>query len=206
MGLSPSQKTTFKTNRAANTNTIQAFVTGQIGLQTVQIKDVEDIGDNYQFVANWYNQTAATDYFVHRSNVTRAEVYKTTVSAADSSSGSATTWDWTGYKNQSVSEQGAWLEMFAAGQCDFGNQNNRSGSLAIFGTAGAGGANRTHIFNVAKRRCTNLERLFVVDVTTPPANTGNVDADARGSKTNPDVLGYEGAIQGPDVADAITNG
>jgi hypothetical protein len=31
MGLAPAQKTTFKNNRTANTNTIQAFVSGQTG-------------------------------------------------------------------------------------------------------------------------------------------------------------------------------
>lgn len=161
---------------------------------------------DYQGVADGLNANASPDYFVHRSNVTRVEVYKSTVPAGDSSSGSATTWDWTGYKNQSAPEQDAWKEMFMGGGCDFGNQNNRSGVLAIFGTAGAGGANRTHIFNVAKRRCTVLEKLFVADVPSPPVNTGNVDNDARGAKTNPDMQGIgsdglpvQGTIQAGDI-------
>jgi hypothetical protein len=206
VSLNPAQKTTFKNDRAANTNTILAYTLASPNERvSTQIKDVVEIADNYQFVADWYNLLAAPDYFVHRSDVTRGEVYKTTVSSGDSSSGTATSWDWTGYKNQGVPEQDAWKEMMMGG-CDFGSLNNRAGALAIFGTAGAGGANRTHIFNVAKRRVTNLERLYVVDVPSPPNNTGNADGDDRGSKTNPDVLGFEGSINGPQVADAILNG
>lgn len=205
MQLTPAQKTVFKSDRAANTATVQAAVAGQSDLQPVQIKDVADNGDNYQRIADWYNLVTAA-YFVHRSNVTRAEVYKSTVSAGDSSSGSATVWSWQGYKAQSSPEQDAWKEMFMGGSSDFGNLNNRQGAADIFGTAGQSGANRTHIFNVAKRRCTNLEKLFVVAVLTPPANTGNVGGDARGLKTNPDQLVFEGLIGESDVRDAILNG
>ena len=191
------QKIALKNDIAANTNTVELSA-GNF----VQIKDVPDTGDNNAVIADWYNGVASPDYFIHRDSVTRAEVYRTAVSAGDSSSGVATVWDWTGYKNQGGPEQDAWKEMFMGGLCDFGNQNNRSGVLAIFGTAGAGGANRTHVFNVAKRRATRLEKLMGVAVTNPPANTGNVSADARGAKTNPDTLGLESPISGSDVTAA----
>lgn len=84
----------------------------------------------------------------------------------------------------------------------FGNLNNRKGALAIFGTAGAGGANRTHIFNVVRRLATRIEKLFAVVVTSPPANTGNNSGDARGATTNPDVLGFSGSVTGNDVSNA----
>lgn len=207
MPLEQAQKTTFKAHKAANTNTIQAYTVADPNtLQSVQIKDVAEVGDNYQFVANWYNLNASPDYFVHRQHVTQKEVYETEVSAGDSSTGAATEWSVQGFKTQSVSEQNAWEEMFEGGQCNFGKLIYRKGVLDLFGTTGEGGKNRTHIFNVAKRRCTNLEKLFVADVPTPPVNTGNVDTNARGDKTNPDLLGFEGTIGAAEVADALVNG
>lgn len=194
MNLSPSQIATLKAFILAD---------GVLGPKAVA-------GD-YQGVADGLNANASPDYFVHRSNVSRTDAYKGTISAGDSSSGSATTWDWVGYKNQSSPEQDAWHEMFMGGSCDFGNLNNRSGVLAIFGTAGAGGANRTHIFNVAKRRATVLEKLFSVAVSNPPVNTGNVSGDARGSKTNPDVQGtgadgqpIQGNVQPSDIGGILS--
>lgn len=166
-----------------------------------------------QDAANLANAQASPAYFVHRTDVSRAQVYKTTVAAGDSSTGAATTWDWTGYKNQGSPEQDAWKEMFMGGSCDFNNLNNRAGVLAIFGTAGAGGTNRTHAFNVGKRKATNLEKLFVVVVGTVPNNTGNVTANTRGDPTNPDLLGiddngapFQGNVTANQVAEVRASG
>lgn len=186
MELTAAQKTTLKTFILAD---------GTLGPKATA-------GD-YDGVANGLN--AVQDYWGWRSSVNRFEIYKASVSAGDSSTGSATTWDWTGYKNQGATEQDAWKEMFMGGAgCDFGNQPNRNGFLAIFGTAGAGGANRTHIFNAGRRKVTLLEKVFATAVVNPPNNTGNNSGDARGLKTNPDVLTVEGFIGPGEIGGVLS--
>lgn len=153
-------------------------------------------GKDDETAAGLLNAAASPDYWVWRSDVRRVDVYRTTSDAA-------TTWGWTGFKNQGVPEQNAWFEMFMGGQCDFGNQNNRSGALAIFGTTGAGGDNRTHIFAVVRRKASVAEKLYAVAVVSPPANTGNDGvANNRGKTTNPDVLTVEGTITATNVSEA----
>lgn len=136
------------------------------------------------------NVLADPAYYVFRANVTRSEVYKTAVAGADSSTGSPTSWVWAGFKAQEPKEQTTWVEMMMGG-CNFGVLNNRAGALEIFGTAGNGGLNRVHIFNVARRRVTVFEKLFAAAVVAPPANTGNTAGQPRGSVLNPDTLGID---------------
>ena len=61
---------------------------------------------------------AATASVIWRNNVTRAEIYPR-ASDATLAGGSATTWNWTTYKQQSVTEQGAWTQMFMGESADF---------------------------------------------------------------------------------------
>lgn len=189
MPLNSTQLQTLKSDIAANSATIT------FNGAPVAINALPSNADADAAIATYYNQPASPDYWVWRGDVTRVEVYT-------GSPTEGTSWDWTGFKNQSVTEQNAWFEMFMGGKCNFGNLNNRKGALAIFGTAGAGGANRTHIFNVVRRLATRIEKLFAVVVTSPPANTGNNSGDARGATTNPDVLGFSGSVTGNDVSNA----
>lgn len=142
-------------------------------------------------IAAVLNQLASPDYYVWRSNVGRADVYNTVGDGAS-------TWDWTIYKNQSVSEQNAWTQIFMGDQANFGQLNVRVGIGKIFtGSAGAN-AQRDHVLSVGRRKATRCEKIFAVAVVAPPANTGN-SGGARGATTNPDVLTFEGTLQYQDV-------
>lgn len=186
MQLSEQQRLAFKAHILANTNQITVGSDAPIAINASP--GIAGDPTYRDAIRDWYN--LQIDYRVHRSSITRVEVYKTTVPAADSSTGAETIWNWTGFKQQGVPEQNAWFEMFMGGGCDFGNLNNRIGAKDIFGTAGVSGENRIHIFNVARRRCTNFERLYVTAVPgNVPVNTGNVTANQRGLLTNPDNLG-----------------
>jgi hypothetical protein len=182
MTLSAQHKSTLKADIAANTATING----------VQIKNMPNNSDANFAIAQWYSSQAAPDYFVWRTSVARAEIYNIT-------SESGTSWDWTFYKNQSVTEQNAWVQMFMGDQADFSRVNLRAGIGKIF-TAGSS-VNRDHALAIGRRRANRVEKLFGTAVANPPANTGN-DGGVRGTATNPDVMGYEGAITGDDVESA----
>jgi|SRR6185436_2446840 len=189
MPLTSAQLTALKAD--INNNSTQITVGGVL----IAIKDIPNTPDNNFDIRDWYNGIASPDYWIWRSEMRRAEIYTATPAEA-------TAWDWVGFKNQGVPEQNAWFEMFMGGTCNFGNANNRAGALAIFGTAGAGGANRTHIFNSVRRLVRRIEKLLAVAVLNPPANTGNNAAQPRGSAANPDVFGYEGTVTADEVTAA----
>lgn len=187
--LTDPQKAALKADINANNTTIV------VGGVTIAIKDLPNNPDVNNEIRDWYNGVADPSYWVWMSGVRRAEIYTATPSEA-------TTWDWTGFKNQGVNEHNAWFEMFMGGTCNFGNANNRAGVLAIFGTAGAGGANRTHVFNSVRRPAKRIEKLFAVAIVNPPANTGNTTGQPRGSAANPDALGFERSVTGDDITAA----
>ncbi len=172
MLLTPAQSATFKTWLLANA-----------------------AGLSDQDAADLANAAGSPDYWGWRTDVHRLDVY--TALPVE-----GTSWGWTGYKNQAITEQGAWVEMFMGGVCNFSNANNRAGALAIFGTAGAGGANLTHIQNVVRRKLSNIEKLFSTQITGAPANTGNDNvAGNRGKTTNPDTIVWEGPVTSGQVAE-----
>lgn len=145
-------------------------------------------------IARQLNLAASPAYWVWRTNVSRQEIYNNT-------SDVATTWDWTFYKNQSATEQNAWVQMFMGDQANFAQVNLRAGIGKIF-TAGAS-VNRDHALAVGRRTCSVIEKLLAIAVASPPANTGNDGiAGNRGKTTNPDVMTFEGAITGDDVESA----
>lgn len=141
--------------------------------------------DGNDAIAKLYNLPASPVYNVWSTAVARAEIYNKT-------SPDGTSWDWTFYKNQSVTEQNAWTQMFMGDAANFGQVNLRVGIGKIFTSAAA--VNRDHALSMGRRTCTRLEKLLAVAVVSPPANTGNNSANPRGSSTNPDVLAFEGAI------------
>lgn len=113
--------------------------------------------DGADAIAQALKQTAAPDFWVWRTDVTRAEVYHST-------SPEGTTWNWTTYKAQSVPEQGAWVQMFMGDAADFGLPNLRAGVSAIFTGSAQQNAQRDHVLSVAKRKANRAEKIFATGV------------------------------------------
>lgn len=192
------QKTAFKAHFQANENTIISFETGlPIAINTLS---ADSSSDNLQRAADWYNSQVSPAYWVWRTSVSRSNIY-TTITDGGS------VWNWTTYKNQSVTEQGAWVQMFMGDAMSMGQLNNRQGIASIFTGSAQANAQRDHCFAVGRRTCSNLEKLFAVAVANPPANTGNDGVVGnRGKTTNPDLLTLESTINGSDIYDALLNG
>lgn len=137
------------------------------------------------------NQQASPSYLVWRSIVTREQVQ---TSAA---------FDWTRVDNLSVGKARIWDWMF--NQTDsmppyLGNY--RTGINAVWVGTQADLDVRAAVNTVCQRLVTNYEKLFVVQTTTGPSQSGN-----RGSATNADTLGtgadgrpIEGTITFRDIS------
>lgn len=131
---------------------------------------------------------AASTSVIWRNNVTRAEIYHGT-SDATLAGGSATTWNWTTYKNQSVPEQNAWVQMFMGESADFTLPNLRAAVGAIFGAANA---QTLHVAAIAKRFARKGETYFLsgtASVASPgvPTWTGLVTPDDIGKALNDNI-------------------
>lgn len=109
---------------------------------------------------DWLN--SASSFVVWRTNVQRAEIYHQT-------SSEGTTWNWTTYKNQSQTEQGAWVQMFMGDQADFSLPNLRAGVSAIFTGSAQANAQRDHVLAIARRAATHVERVLGTGTGTLPA-------------------------------------
>lgn len=153
-----------------------------------------------QDAANLGNTLASPNFFCWRTSISRQDLYTTT-------SDLATVWDWAVYKAQSVTEQGAWVQMFMGDSAPFNNVNIRLGIHAIFG--GANGQ-RNHCFAVGRRKTTNVEKLFATPITGAPVNSGNDNVvNNQGTATNPSQFGIgannttlEGEVTAQQVAEA----
>jgi hypothetical protein len=141
-----------------------------------------DVGN--QVIADAYNLAASPAYRAWRTSVSRAEIYNRT-------SLDGTTWDWTIYKGQSVTEQGAWVQMFMGDQADFSQANLRGGVAKIFGAANAQTA---HVLAIGQRLMTRVEKLFAA------ATVGG--SGTRGSSANPDTFVIEGLLTFVNVEEA----
>lgn len=140
-------------------------------------------------IATIYQATAAPDFWLWATAVARVVVYHQTSAAA-------TDWDWTIYKNQTVSEQGAWKEMFMGDTTNFANGKVRAGIATIFGAANA---QTVHCFASGRRKANVGEKLFsVVTPDTPPTKVGQL-----GATTNVATMTFEGMIQDGDVQRAL---
>ncbi len=182
--LSAAQLTILKNAIAANQGTIPAGQPWSGTYAGVAVKDVINgpNQDQATAVAGWYNQVATPAFVVWRTNVSRSEIYNKT-------SDEATTWDWSKYKAQSVTEQNAWTQMFMGDLADFSQANLRAGISNIFTSASA--VNATHAFAVGKRSATFLEKQL---------------AAGTGSLASPAVMGFEGSINWPEVLQAVFQG
>lgn len=160
MALTTAQKATLKTNILS--------ITGP-GSPAEMYTD-----GNLSGLADYYNVTASPDFWVWRTNVSRAEIYNT-------ASPTGSFWDWTTYKNQGASEQNAWTQMFMGDAADFSRQNLRDGIGKIFGAANA---QTTHCLAMGRRLATRLEKVL---------------ATGTGSAASPAVMGAEGALRFDDL-------
>lgn len=138
-------------------------------------------GDSALVIASVYDLLASPDYWVWRTVVTRADIYDT----VDFEGGS---WDWTTYKNQSATEQNAWVQMFMGDKANFAQANVRAGVAAIFTGAGAPATQRAHCLSVGRRKATRFEKLF---------STG------AGSTAAPSVMALESPVSSQDVMIAM---
>lgn len=188
MALTPAQKTTLKTHAAANTNTIQAFVAGQVGLRTVAIKDVTELGDNFQFVADWYNglalagdnQPIASPLLVWRPSVSIQQLNSAV--------------DWTAQPAGATAADVSngwlkWQTMIWNNAIDLTDQQVRQGIDTVWGAASAS-ATAIKGAGIGRQAGTRLEVLLA----------GNAVGGARVSQ----VFGYK--LTGPEVSDALLNG
>jgi len=137
--------------------------------------------DSALVIAATYDLVASPDYWVWRTSVTRADIYDT----VDFEGGS---WDWTTYKNQSVTEQNAWTQIFMGDRANFAQANVRAGVNAIFTGTGAPAAQRAHCLSVGRRKGTRYEKLF---------------ATGAGSTAAPSVMALESPLSPQDVMQAM---
>lgn len=191
MKMTPSQQTALKADIAANTN--QVMFNGQL----TNINAIPFGDDGNPVIAAWYNQTTAS-YFVWRTSVTRSMVYHTL-------SPDGTVWDWAAYKAQSVTEQGAWVQMFMGDVAPFDNLNFRNGVFNIFSGSAPQNAQRAHIFSIGRRLATNIEKLFSsapvnAGGITVSVSNGNTVAQPLGSALNPAVMSFEGKVTAADIS------
>lgn len=132
-------------------------------------------------LAEWFN--ADTAFVVYRTNVPRIEIQNET--GTGGAGGTASEWDWTVYKGQSTSEQGAWRDMAMGGGINFAKQKVRDGIAKIFSGTGAVAAMRSHILSFGTRATARrVERAL---------------ATGTGTAQSPATLTFEGTI-GADVA------
>jgi hypothetical protein len=132
-------------------------------------------------IAAAYSLPASPDFWVWRTNVTRADIYHST-------SPDGTTWNWTTYKNQSVTEQNAWVQMFMGDIANFSLVNLRAGVAAIFTGTAPQTAQRDHCLSVGRRKASRIEKLL---------------SSGTGSAVSPATMGFEGALSYPDVQEAM---
>ncbi len=136
-----------------------------------------DSGANAFFVvgdlsglAAYENQPATPDFWIWRTSVSRADVYNT----VDWEAG---VWNWTTYKNQQVTEQNAWTQIFMGDQADFSQDNVRAGITSIFTGSAPAVAQQNHCLSVGRRKATRFEKVFATGTgsTASPSKPG-VDA------------------------------
>lgn len=147
------------------------------------------------------NQLDGGPYWVWKTSIFESDITRVTTPAPDN-----TVWSWPAYIARSLQEQNAWARLFMGGQSGMNPSltNVRQGLQDIFsGSANSAPAQRTHLLAVSRRPATRAEKLFAA-AATGLGNDGV--AGHRGQSTNPDALGFEGAVTADDVARARTSG
>lgn len=168
MNLTPAQQATLR-----------AYILGQSDLVAI-------IGSVDQLTTA-LNINAVPNFWVWRKSVSRNNIYTEqndlSVPIDDKF------WNWTTYKNQGVSEQNAWVQMFMQDVTDFSAQNVRDGIAKIFTGSAAATAQRNHILAIGRRLASRVERVF---------QTG------AGTTANPDILVTEGPITQNEVIQVLS--
>lgn len=140
--------------------------------------------DGNAAIAALYNATAAPDFWVWRTKVTKDELVGST--SVDNS-----TFNWTGsgYITRTQGERDAFNAIFdATGSVNASRASVRQAFADIFsGSTAPAPANRAHLLAVARRKATRLEKLFATGV---------------GSTAAPAVLGVEGNAAAADIEQA----
>lgn len=131
----------------AQKSALKAFVEADSALNAMRLDG------NYDGMAEGLNAVASPAWTVWRTVVTRAEIYHRV-------SLEGTSWNWTTYKNQSVAEQNAWVQMFMGDEADFSLPNLRSGISAIFAGSAQANAQRDHVLATGKRSATVYEKVL----------------------------------------------
>lgn len=148
-----------------------------------------------------FNAIASPAYFVWRTSASKHEYTNDTGVGDDGVAATNFVWGGAtgGYINRSQGERDAFKELFnSVLSCNPSRPNVRTAFDDIFSGAGAGAvANRAHVRAIGRRTVTVAEKLFVTATVGGPTQTG-----ARGSRTNPDTLGFEGELTAQDVIDA----
>lgn len=164
MALTDAQKALIKADILANPD-LNAFP--------------NNLDSNYE-IARLYGLTASPEFYVWRTDVTRAEIYHET-------SGDGTTWNWTTYKNQGATEQNAWVQMFMGDRANFAKPNLRAGIAAIFTGSAQANAQRAHCLAMGRRLAKRGEKVL---------------ASGTGSAASPATMGFEGNLSVDDVESA----
>lgn len=134
-------------------------------------------------IAAAYNANAVPDFWVWRTNVTKAELVQ-------NAGPDGTTFNWVGngFITRSVGEQTAWREIFnGTDSCNPALPNVRQAFQDIFSGTGNAAANRTHLLAVGRRKATRAEKLF---------------SSGTGSTASPATMGHEGTISYQEVLTA----
>lgn len=167
MNLTPAQQATLK-----------AYILSQ--------PDLVAIIGSIDLLRDALNTDASPAFWVWRKSVSRNNIYTEqndlSVPIDDKF------WNWTTYKNQGVSEQNAWVQMFMQDVTDFSAQNVRDGIAKIFTGSAAANAQRNHVLAIGRRLATRAERVF---------QTG------AGTTATPDILVTEGPITQTEVIQVL---
>ena len=132
------------------------------------------------------NTLVSPSYFVWRSKVTLTDVQ------------ASNTFDWTRVDNLTVGKARIWDWMFnSVDSMEPWRGNYRLGINAVWVGSAADLDVRTSVNLSCQRAVTNFEKLFVVQTTDGPAQTGN-----RGLTANPDKLGVD--LNGSFIEGAVT--
>jgi hypothetical protein len=199
--MTPAQLTTLKADIAANTATVT------VGGVDFQVKDVPRNGSGAEAVADWYNLTAAPDFFVWDIAASADAIMDNITGAnyepADVPDNTVT------YQNRAIVAQTKLMsiQVLLQGRSTFNaaKKNLRAwlNSATTSVPSGPGGATRAAGWNLIlpglSRKARNAEKVLAVD---DGAGIGNVVTDTRGANTNPDFAAFEGLLIATDVQSA----
>ena len=139
--------------------------------------------DGADAIAKAMNASAAPDFWVWRTSVSKSEMTNTI-----GPEGTTFNWVGAGFITRSAGEQAAWRELFgAADSVNASRANVRQAFADIFSGTGNAAANRTHLLAVARRKASRAEKLF---------------AAGTGSTASPATMSVEGSISIQDVEES----